>query len=227
MHEDSGIQSFQDLKDITLAISRSAAFADYLRRKVPLTGVKIVPYSGNVWRFCSTKITSKQGYVFSEPLIVRRRGGDARVLMLSDLDFNPYTSVLFTSEAVLREQPDVARRMVAASARGWAKYLASPIATNQKIREADREIDLDILTAGGESIRPMVFGDVAQKEYIGAMSLARWQLLRTNCTNRASSSRRSRMCKRPSRQSFSRLNHARRRGEISEVSLATRHREKC
>jgi len=137
----------------------------------------VVPYSGSVAQFLLNKDYVQQGYVFSEPLIVRRRGGHARVLMLSDLDFNPYTSVLFTSEAVLREQPDVARRMVAASARGWAKYLASPHPTNQKIGEANREIDLDILSAGGESIRPLVLGEVTQKEGIGAMSLARWQTL--------------------------------------------------
>jgi NitT/TauT family transport system substrate-binding protein len=177
VHESSGIRDFDQLKNMTIAMSSSTAFSHFLRHKVPLEGVKIVPYSGSVAQFLLNKDYAQQGYVFSEPFVARKEGGDPRVLMLSDLGFNPYTSLLFTHDAQLKEGAVVARKMVAASIRGWAKYIESPDEANQAIHRANPEMGLDILAYGAEKLRPLVLDAVAEKEGIGTMSLARWQTL--------------------------------------------------
>ncbi len=51
---------------------------------------------------------------------------DPGVLLVSDLGFNPYTSLLFTTETLAAKEPDLVRRMVTASVRGWQDYLADP-----------------------------------------------------------------------------------------------------
>ncbi len=114
VHKASGIENFEQLRDVTLAMTPGAAFADFLRWKLPLPGVRIVPYSGNVQAFLQDPHYVQQGYTFSEPFIARQQGVDPRVLLVSDLGFNPYTSLLFTTEKMLATQPDVVRRMVAA-----------------------------------------------------------------------------------------------------------------
>jgi NitT/TauT family transport system substrate-binding protein len=177
VHKSSRIRDFDDLKDMTIAMSSSNAFSHYLRYKLPLPGVKIVPYPGNVAQFLINKDYAQQGYVFSEPFVARKEGGDPKVLMLSDLGFNPYTSMLCTHEDQANDHPEIVRKMVAASIRGWQKYIESPEKANERIHQENPEMDLDILAYGAETLIPLVLNDVAEQQGIGTMSTARWQTL--------------------------------------------------
>ena len=73
MHERAGIQGFDDLHDLTLAVTPAAAFTAYLRHKLPLENVQFVPYSG-LEPFLRDEKFATQGYVFSEPFVARERG---------------------------------------------------------------------------------------------------------------------------------------------------------
>jgi NitT/TauT family transport system substrate-binding protein len=177
VHESSGIREFGDLKNMTIAMSNASAFTHFLQRALPLEGVKIVPYSGNVAQFLVDPDFAQQGYVFSEPFVVRKAGGNPRVLMVADLGFNPYTSLLFTSDTVVENQAELVRKMVTASVRGWTRYLESPEETNRAIHRVNPEMELDILAFGAEALRPLVLDDEARQRGIGTMSRERWQTL--------------------------------------------------
>jgi NitT/TauT family transport system substrate-binding protein len=177
VHERSGITGFDQLKNMTIAMSNSNAFSQFLRRKLPLSGVTVVPYSGSVTPFLLNQDYAQQGYVFSEPFIARKQGGDPRVLMLADLGFNPYTSLLFTHDDQVRDHGDLVERMVAASVRGWARYIEAPEETNAYIHKVNPQMDLDILAFGAEQIRPLVLDATAERQGIGTMSRERWQTL--------------------------------------------------
>ncbi len=133
VHAKSGIRDFDDLKNMTIAMSNSTPFSYFLRKRLKLENVKIVPYSGNVAQFLLHKDYAQQAYVFSEPFVARKQGGDPQVLMVSDLGFNPYASVLFTHEDEIEDQPRIVEKMVSASVRGWARYIESPEAANKLI----------------------------------------------------------------------------------------------
>jgi NitT/TauT family transport system substrate-binding protein len=179
VHKASGIESFDQLRDITLAMTPGAAFADFLRWKLPLPGVRIVPYLGNVQAFLSDPRYVQQGYTFSEPFIARQKGADPRVLLVSQLGFNPYTSLLFTSEKMVATQPEVVRRMVVATVSGWQDYLADPEPTNRLIHERNTEgVDLEALAYGAHEIAPLIAADGAAENGIGQMTLERWQTLK-------------------------------------------------
>lgn len=177
VHEKSGIKEFAQLENLTLAMTGGAPFAAYMQKKIPLTGVQIVPYPGNVTQFLLKADYAQQAYAFSEPFVARQEGGDPHLLMLSDLGFNPYTSLLFTNENYLRDQPAVAKAMVAASIRGWSKYLDDPAETNAAIHQLNPEMGLEILEFGVETLLPMVRDPVASQHGIGHMAADRWQTL--------------------------------------------------
>jgi NitT/TauT family transport system substrate-binding protein len=177
VHQSSGIRGFDDLKNLSIAMSPSAAFAAFLRSKLPLVDVKIVPYSGSVAPFLLDPRYAQQGYVFSEPFIIKKQGGDPAVLMVSALGFNPYTSLLFTHDERARGEADLVGRMVAASIRGWGKYVDAPDETNAYIHQVNPEMDLDILAYGAKSIVPLVLDPVSERDGIGTMSRERWQTL--------------------------------------------------
>ena len=177
VHEQSGIKDFAELKDMTIAMGNSQPFYRYLRKKVPLEGVTIVPYQGSVAQFLNDPNFAQQGYVFSEPFVARQQGGDPRTLLVADLGFNPYTSVLFTSEDYLAAHAETADKLVKASVRGWEAYLADPQATNERIHELNPEMSLEALAFGVEALRPLVLDREAKREGLGAMSLERWRTL--------------------------------------------------
>lgn len=177
VHKDSGISKLTDLKNLTLAMTPSSPYTLYARKKLPLENVNIVPYSGNVANFLTDKKFAQQGYVFSEPFVIKEQGGDSACLSIKEIGFDPYTSVLITSEKFLKEHEDQAAAMTKASVKGWVKYVSSPAPTAAAIKSLNPQMTNAILKYGFETIRPMVLADAAAKNGPGAMRAERWQTL--------------------------------------------------
>ena len=177
VHKKSGIAKFEDLKDMTLAINPNQTFLGFLKKRLLLTKVRIVPYSGSVAPFLQDDRLGQQAYVFSEPFTAEKQGGDPHNLMVSDLGFNPYTSVLITRGEVVRQNPDLVKRMVEACALGWRKYLDEPAPTNELIHSRNPEMDLDILEFGTKTLMPLCETGLSTPERLGEMTAERWQTL--------------------------------------------------
>lgn len=177
VHASSGIESFDDLKNLTLAADNSAPYFSFLRQRLPLEGVTVVPYHGSVAEFLSNDKFAQQGYVFSEPFVAKRQGGHPKTLLVADLGFNPYTSVLFTSETYLSENRELVRKVVAASRRGWRHYLEHPAETNRYIHEINPEMEIEALEYGIEALRPLAQSSDTEQGGVGGMTAERWQTL--------------------------------------------------
>jgi NitT/TauT family transport system substrate-binding protein len=177
VHKQSGIISFDQLQNLTLAISTAGPWALFLQKRLPLEGVQLVPYPGNVAEFLINDNYAQQAYVFSEPFVATKAGGDPHCLMVSDLGFNPYTSVLVTSNRLIQSDPELVERMVQATVRGWHKYLEDPATTNGYIHEQNPEMDLDILAYGADAIRPLCVDGTRPLDQLGTMTAERWQTL--------------------------------------------------
>lgn len=175
VHESSGIEDLKQLQNVELAISDSRPFALWMKRKLPLTNVTMVPFSGQVGEFILKKDFAQQAYSFSEPFVAQEAGGDPKVLMLSDIGFNPYASVLVTTEDTIANQPDVVRGMVTASVSGWEAYLLNPTATNQRIHDDNDEMSLEALAFGAETMQPLCTSTDGQS--LCGMTAERWQTL--------------------------------------------------
>ena len=177
VHEKSGIRRMSDLKNVTLAMNPSSTFSLYLQKKLPLPGVRIVPYSGNVAQFVIDPQMAQQAYTFSEPYVARQRGSDPHCLLVSDLGFNPYTSLLITGRETLDQRPEIVRKMVAASIRGWQQYLRDSSAANRLLSQQNNEVDSGLLDYGAQQLRPLCVTPDVPLERIGRMTLQRWQTL--------------------------------------------------
>jgi len=175
VHASSDIRTLEQLQNVQLAISDSRPFALWMKKKLPLTNVTMVPYSGQVGEFVLNPQFAQQGYVFSEPYVVREAGAEARALMLSDIGFNPYGSLLVTTEDTIREQPDLVKAMVQASVRGWQSYLQDPVATNQQIHSENEEMSLGSLEFGAQAMLPLCEPPAGQP--LCGMQADRWQTL--------------------------------------------------
>jgi len=177
VHEKSGIRRLQDLKNMTLAVGSGKAYLEYLKTKVSLENVKLVPYPGSIAMFLKNEDFGQQGYVFSEPFVARQQGGDPHVLMVSEIGFNPYTSLLVTHGEMVTGQEALVAKVVRASRRGWQDYLANPRTVNAYIHKVNPEMDMESLQFGVEAIQPLCLPENMSPTELGAMSLERWQAL--------------------------------------------------
>jgi NitT/TauT family transport system substrate-binding protein len=177
VHKKSGITKFDDLKEMTLAINVNQTFLGYLKKKLPLTNVQIVPYAGSVAPFLENDRLGQQAYSFSEPFLAEEKGGDPLNLMVSDLGFNPYTSVLITRTEVIEKQPELVRRMVDACRLGWRKYLDEPVKTNEHIHSLNNEMGLEILAFGTRTLKPLCEAGLSAPDRLGEMTAERWTTL--------------------------------------------------
>ncbi len=177
VHADSGFTKIADIADVTLAVNSGAPWVAYLKARAPLTNVRFVPYPGSVAQFLVDRKYAQQAYVFSEPYVAREKGADARCLLVADLGFNPYTSVLFTNAETLATRPEVVGKFVSASLKGWQTYLERPEETNRYLHEVNPEMTTGSLEYGVQALRPLCLDGLPGPAAIGLMTLERWQTL--------------------------------------------------
>lgn len=178
VHEKAGITKLDELsKAKKLAMNANSTFALYLRKKVSLEGCTIVAYSGNVAQFLLDPELAQQGYIFSEPYVAKKKGGDPVSLLVADIGFSPYTSVLITSGETVRTKPDLVRTMAQASRAGWIKYLSEPSTANTRIHELNREMEPDVLQFGVGELTKLCYPEGITDANFGSMTLERWTQL--------------------------------------------------
>jgi NitT/TauT family transport system substrate-binding protein len=172
---DSTAQSFNDLKGFTLHCEKGRPFVEFLRQKGLLEGVQETPYFGSIAPLATSSTNAVQGYVFSEPLLAEQQGIQVRTLMVSDLGFNPYASVLITTGKMVREQPELVRSVVRASVKGWQKYLAEPADTNRRIlSENGHGLTSEALEYGVKKLAPLCETAGVPVSAMGRMDDQRW-----------------------------------------------------
>ncbi len=176
VREETGIKTFEDLKDVTLLLDSSRAFVPYLKSLGYLQDVTIAPYFGSIAPLVANERFGCQGYSFSEPFLAQQEGMKVKSLMVSEIGYDPYCSLLVTSSKVIDQQPEVVRKVVQASAKGWQAYLESPDKTNEVILKANTQgMTMEALQFGAVAIKPL--SQPEDEQQFGSMSSSRWSTL--------------------------------------------------
>ena len=178
VHEESGIETLADLKSMTLGISAGRAFALYMQKHLPMEDIKIVGYPGNPSIFANDQNFGQQAYVFSEPFIAKTLGANPRTLMVSDIGYNPYTSLLIATQQRIASEPKLIEKIVRASQKGWIHYLKDATKTNEHIHSLNKEMGSAILAFGAKTLQSLCLPDELSEDQLGKMTLERWTQLR-------------------------------------------------
>ena len=180
VHKKLGLNRLEDLshaKSITLAMNQGQPFAQYLLKKLKPQSVQVVPFPGGVATFLGDDNFGQQAYNFSEPFVAEKQGGDPQCLMLTDIGFNTYTSVLLTNREMIKSKANLVEKVTRASVRGWRKYLADAEETNKHINQQNPAMGLDILAYGVEILKPLCIPEGFDEARFGLMTQERWQTL--------------------------------------------------
>ena len=177
VHAGKNLASLADLKSGTLALEPGLPFGMYLKKKFGFAGAKLVPYDGGIAKFLADPTYAQQCYVTSEPLAVKKKGETPLVFLGADAGFNPYTNILVTRGAMLKEKLPLVRAFVAASAEGWRAYLKDPAQANAVMARLNTAMDAETFAAAAAAQRPLIETAETAKAGLGVMTEARWTTL--------------------------------------------------
>jgi NitT/TauT family transport system substrate-binding protein len=173
-HASRKLKSIEDvLKSGTLAIQSGLPYARLLQKKFGFEHVKIVPSpGGDLTAFLHDENFAQQCFVTAEPLQAKRLGVDVTVFPVSDIGYNPYTTVLAASGDVLRKSPEMAKNMVAAAREGWRIYLDNAAPTNQRMHTLNPSMEAASYAEIADAQKSLI-----ESNPLGGMTKERWDTL--------------------------------------------------
>ena len=178
-HPDQGVETFDDLKKLTLFISKEgiATYFQWLKADFGFSEDKVKPYTFNPQPFLVDRRSAMQGYVTSEPYAIEKNGGfRPKVFLLADQGFSSYSTLIETRRDLVDKKPDLVRRFVDASIIGWANYLyGDNAAANARIKRDNPEMTDDRIAYSIAKMKEYGIVDSGDtlKGGIGAMTDAR------------------------------------------------------
>jgi NitT/TauT family transport system substrate-binding protein len=125
-HPDQGIETFEDLKKLTLFLSTGvvASYFQWLKADYGFSDAQVKPYLSNPQPFLLDKRSAMQGYVTSEPYAIEKQAGfKPKIFLLADNGFDSYSTLIETRRELVEKKPDLVQRFVDASIIGWYNYL--------------------------------------------------------------------------------------------------------
>ena len=175
-HASRKLQGIEDvMKGGTLAIQKGLPYARLLEKKYGFAKVNVVPSpGGDITAFLADPNFAQQCFIMSEPLTARRKGADVVVFPVSEIGYNPYTTVLATSGDYFRKNVRVAAVMTMAARAGWRAYLDDPKPTNQHMNQLNPSMAADSFTEVAEAQKPLIDKPLAA---LGSMTKERWATL--------------------------------------------------
>ncbi len=148
-HPDTGIEKFEDLKNLTLLVSKEglATYFQWMKREFGFKEEQTKPYTFNPQPFLADRRTAMQGYVTSEPFAVEKQGHfKPKIFLLADYGFDTYSTLIETRRELVDNNPDLVRRFVHASIIGWYNYIyGDNKAANALIRKDNPEMTDELL----------------------------------------------------------------------------------
>ena len=181
-HPDSNVNTtvFAALKGKPVEIASDArqSWWRFLAAKYGYSESQVRQYTFNMAPFLADKTLIQQGYLGSEPFVIKQMSGiDPVVLLVADGGYNGYSNIITTSRKLVDEKPDLVQRFVDASIEGWYSFLyADPTPANKLIKTANPEMTDALLAYGRKMMKDhgIVDSGDALKLGIGAMTRARW-----------------------------------------------------
>ena len=180
-HPGAGNDSFAALKGKPIMIGADTrnGWWRFLAGKYGYEDSQIRPYTFNLAPFLVDKGAIQQGYISSEPYLIRQKTGvEPVVLPIADAGYLGYASTITTSAKLVKDNPSLVQRFVNASIEGWYSYLyGDPAPANRLIQRANPDMPKDLIDFGRKTMiqRGTVDSGDALKLGIGAMTDARWK----------------------------------------------------
>lgn len=161
--KDSGIDSPQKFTGKKVAVRYGDADESVYRAMLKYVNINSNTIQETPAQFDITPLLSKQvdvwpGYIINEPILAEESGYPVNIIQPSDYGVNLCGGTLFTTEDMIKNKPDVVRKVVWATIRGWEEALKNhDLAITYTLQYSDklnREHETKLLNASIPLIKP-------------------------------------------------------------------------
>lgn len=178
-HPDQGIESIADMagRPILLSDASISGLWPWLKSRFGFSDdqVRATPSPAI---FAQDARSILQGYVTSDPMIVRDAAGfNPEVFLLADEGYPGYAAMTVAPDSLIEENPEAVRAFVEATAAGWESYLnGDPSAADALIIADNPEKTPEQLAAARDEMRSrgLVLSGDAAISGAGTMTDERW-----------------------------------------------------
>ncbi|HUJ43359.1 MAG TPA: ABC transporter substrate-binding protein [Opitutaceae bacterium] len=175
-HAEHPVRTVHDLDGKTIMAGPASVWVQLVQLRY---GIKfnLRPLAGDLARFMNDPTYLQQCFVTNEPFFAQQRGAHAAAILISKLcpDYDPYR-VIFAGTAYLGQHPEVVRRFVRASVKGWVDYLTGdPAPANAVLRKLRPDLPAEFMSYSIAAMRDdgLVLGDAARGEHMGLLTRER------------------------------------------------------
>ena len=175
VRKDSGFENIHELAGGRLMIEPHSAelFAYLSEEGVPLDRLNLVEHSFDTEAVIDGSVDAMSVYSTDEPYDLKSRGIPYILFKPIESGIDFYGDNLFTTRALIEEDPELVRRFHQASVKGWQYAMAYPREIAELIvdRYGSRK-SLDQLLFEAEAMQPLINADIIEVGYINP---GRWE----------------------------------------------------
>lgn len=121
LHADNPVSTIPELDGKRIMVTPGSVMVAMMEEKFDLS-IKIQPLDFGIGRFLSDPEFIQQCFVTSEPYFAKKNGVEPKVILISEMGFDPYR-VVFTRRELAEKQPEVVAAFVKASIEGWSRFI--------------------------------------------------------------------------------------------------------
>ena len=131
-HPNTGVNSVKDLDGRPFAVKMGVTYWKWVKHTYQLNAVKEFPLTGDLGLFARTPQQFQQGYSLFLPARLAAKGVASEQITVESLGYRPY-SVLFTTDKMIKENPELVQTVVDRLSSSFPKSLVDPKPTRDFI----------------------------------------------------------------------------------------------
>lgn len=176
----SGITKPEDLAGKTIGVSTGDTKYNYFRGlvgRLKLNEAKIneVAVDWEIAPLLTGKVDALLGYINNQPVQVEMHGKPVNIIKLQDYGMNLYNEAVIANTNFLLAHPDVVRRFLQASVKGWEYAIEHPAEAVSIVAKLHPEQDAVYLQKNFDQIIPLMTTVGGVKVAVGNQTLDRWK----------------------------------------------------
>ena len=142
-HPNTGVNSVKDLDGRPFAVKMGVTYWKWVKHTYQLNAVKEFPLTGDLGLFARTPQQFQQGYSLFLPARLDAKGVANEQITVESLGYRPY-SVLFTTDKLIKENPELVQAVVDRLSISFYKSLVDPKPTRDFILSKSKKVNAEI-----------------------------------------------------------------------------------